>query len=148
MSPEAEQEFTQVAVPVRHVMAVYRLLAELEQESDADIAPAGTNDDLAAWDADKLTKLAGTDLSNTDTVTRILDVLCQEPGKQYDMQDLVKILQIDYHKLRGNLAAFTRHLKKHYGSDAWPMHVEWRGDEAVYSLAPETAVLWRSVRGQ
>jgi hypothetical protein len=48
MSPTVEQEFIQVAVPARHVMAVYRLLTELEQQPDADIEPAGTNDDPAA----------------------------------------------------------------------------------------------------
>jgi DNA-binding transcriptional ArsR family regulator len=126
-------------------MAVYRLLTELEQRPDADIELAGTNDP-AAWNADKLTRLASTELSNTETVTRILDVLCQEPGKQYDMQDLVKALSMEYHTLRGNLAAFTRHLKKHYDSPVWPMQVEWRGDEALYSLTPEMAALWRSVR--
>jgi hypothetical protein len=36
------------------------------------------------------------------------DILCQ----QYDMQDLVKAMPMEYYKLRGNLAAFTRHLKK------------------------------------
>ncbi|WP_412516097.1 hypothetical protein K8Z49_33350 [Actinomadura madurae] len=147
MTPPVDQEFVQVAVPARHVMAVYRLLTELEQQPGADIEPAGTNDAPAAWDANKLTRLASTELSNTDTVSRILDILCQEPGKQYDMQDLVEALPMEYHTLRGNLAAFTRHLKKHYDSAAWPMQVDWRGDEALYSLSPETAALWSSIRG-
>jgi hypothetical protein len=59
-----------------------------------------------------LTRLATTKLSNTETVTRVLDILCEEPGR----------------------------------SDAWPMHVQWRGDEALYSVDPETAALWKSVR--
>jgi len=100
MSQKAQQESIRVAVPAQHVMAVYRLLAELEQEPDAHAKPAGTNDVPVAWDADKL---AGTELNTTKTVTRILDVLCQELGKQYDMQDLVKALSMNYHSLRGNL---------------------------------------------
>ena len=141
------EKFVQVPVPARHVLAVYRLLADLEQQSDASIGPGEPNGDPAAWDADKLTKLANAGLSNTETVARILDILCQEPGRQHDMQDLVKALPMEYFKLRGNLAAFTRHLKKHYESDAWPMHVAWRGDEALYSLDAETAALWKEIRG-
>lgn len=146
MSPKDEQEFIQVAVPAQHVMAVYRLLAKLEQEPDAELA--GTNDAPAAWDADKLARLASTELNTTKTVTRILDVLCQEPGRQYDMRDLVKALSMEYHSLRGNLAAFTRHLNTHYDSDTWPMHVaESSGGAVLYSLDDATAALWRSVRG-
>ena len=141
------EKFVQVPVPARHVLAVYRLLADLEQQSDASIGRGEPNGDPAAWDADKLTKLANAGLSNTETVARILDILCQEPGSQHDMQDLVKALPMEYFKLRGNLAAFTRHLKKHYESDAWPMHVAWRGDEALYSLDAETAALWKEIRG-
>jgi hypothetical protein len=146
MSPASDEEFINVPVPARHVLAVYRLLADLEEQPDADIESAETKGAPAAWDTDKLTKLATTKLSNTETVTRVLDILCEEPGRQYDMQDLVKALPMEYYKLRGNLAAFTRHLNKHYESDAWPMHVQWRGDEALYSVDPETAVLWKSVR--
>jgi hypothetical protein len=140
-------KFIKVAVPAHHVLAVYRLLADLEQQSHASSRSSDPNGDPAAWDADKLTKLANAGLSNTDTVARILDILCQEPGRQYDMQDLVKALPMEYFKLRGNLAAFTRHLKKHYESDAWPMHVAWRGDEALYSLDAETAACWKAIRG-
>ncbi|MFG2018274.1 hypothetical protein [Actinomadura geliboluensis] len=148
MSPKVEQEFIQVAVPAQHVMAVYRLLSELEQEPGADAGLAGTSDAPGAWDADKLARLAGTELNTTKTVTRILDVLCQEPGKQYDMQDLVKALSMEYHSLRGNLAAFTRHLNTHYDSDTWPMRVvESSGGAMLYSLDAATAALWRSVRG-
>jgi hypothetical protein len=146
MSKESNDDFISVPVPARHVLAVYRLLADLEEQSDADIESAGPKGDPAAWDTDKLTKLATTTLSNTETVARVLDILCEEPGRQYDMQDLVNALPMEYYKLRGNLAAFTRHLNKHYGSDAWPMHVQWRGDEALYSVDPETAALWKSVR--
>ncbi len=46
MSPKVEQEFIQVAVPAQHVMSVYRLLSELEQEPDADAGLAGTSDAL------------------------------------------------------------------------------------------------------
>ncbi|MFF4242678.1 hypothetical protein ACFYYL_43015 [Actinomadura geliboluensis] len=142
MSPKAEQEFIQVAVPAQHVMAVYRLLSELEQEPDA------TTDALGVWDADKLARLASTNLNTTKTVTRILDVLCLEPGKQYDMQDLVNALSMEYHSLRGNLAAFTRHLNTHYDSDTWPMRVdESSGGAMLYSLDAATAALWKSVRG-
>jgi hypothetical protein len=146
MSRESNDEFINVPVPARHVLAVYRLLADLEEQPDADIESAGPKGDPAAWDTDKLTKLATTKLSNTETVARVLDILCEEPGRQSDMQDLVKALPMEYYKLRGNLAAFTRHLNKHYGSDAWPMDVQWRGDEALYSVDPETAALWKSVR--
>jgi hypothetical protein len=115
-------------------------------DGDADIESAEPKGAPAAWDAGKLTKLATTKLSSTETVTRVLDILCEEPGRQHDMQDLVKALPMEYYKLRGNLAAFTRHLNKHYESDAWPMHVQWRGDEALYSVDPVTAARWKSVR--
>ena len=142
MSPKVEQEFIQVAVPAQHVMAVYRLLSELEQEPDATIDASG------AWDADKLARLASTNLNTTNTVARILDVLCQEPDKKYDMQDLVNALSMEHNSLRGNLAAFTRHLNTHYDSDTWPMHVdESSGGATLYSLDAATAALWRSVRG-
>jgi hypothetical protein len=145
VSMMVEQEFIQVAVPARHVIAVYEFLAELERESAGGIEPSEA-DDAVAWDAGNLARLARTELSNARTVSGILDVLCQEPGKQYDMQDLVAALPMDYNTLRGNLAAFTRHLKKHYGGSSWPMQVEWRGDEALYSIRPETAAIWKSVR--
>src|ERR1700759_2875983 len=146
MSPASDEEFITVPVPARHVLAVYRLLADLEEQPDTDIESAEPKGAPAAWDTGKLTKLATTTLSNTETVTRVLDILCEEPGRQYDMQDLVKALPMEYYKLRGNLAAFTRHLNKHYGSDAWPLHVQRRSDGALYSVDPETAALWKSVR--
>lgn len=141
------EEFVYFPVRVRHVPEVARLVADLEQQSAARTEPGKPNSDPAVWDRDKLIKLAADQLSNTETVACILDILCQEPGRQYDMQDLVKALPMDYLKLRGNLAAFTRHLKKHYKNDAWPMHVAWRGDEALYSVDAETAALWKEIRG-
>ena len=77
----------------RHLRRI-RLLADLEEQPDADIESAGPNGDPAAWDTDKLTKLATTKLSNTKTVARVLDILCEQPGRQYDMQDLVQALPL------------------------------------------------------
>jgi hypothetical protein len=79
-------------------------------------------------------------------VSRMLDVLAARRSDWIGTTELVGLLGVEKTKLRGTLAALTRHVKAHYGRLNWPMKFEWNGTEATYKINPDVAELWPSVR--
>jgi len=151
-----------VPVPASHLQEVYSLLAELTGASAVDVAikgsplPGGTVGGAlgnATWTAAELAQLGSGTTATTKLVSRVMDVLAEQPGERYSTTDLVERLGVARNSLRGALAALTRHVKKHYPDHSWPFGWAWGGTlgegfeaEMYYSLNPETAATWAEAR--
>ena len=156
------EELAYVPVPMAHLAAVFSLMADLTGSSTVDVSveqsplPGGTLGGAlgnAPWTVAELAQIALGTMATTKLVTRMMDVLAEQPGERYSTTDLVERLGVARTSLRGALAALTRHVKKHYPEHSWPFQWEWGVDlgegfeaEMYYSIEPEMAVTWTEAR--
>lgn len=102
-----------------------------------------------AWDEASLRRLAAQ--ANPATLA-MLDLCALEDPEQVGVQDIAEAAGITAGGVRGQLAGLTMRLRNPtYGfrQQTWPTTVQWLpGGVASYSMAPELAAVWRSVRGE
>lgn len=153
-----------VPVPANLLPQALHALAELmapgpaelgSPAADSESSLSGTvHDQLGpnghGWTDDVLRRLASTDSSTTNLVSRLLDELAAAPDEYLPTSVLVERLDVSQPQLRGVLGALTRHLKKHYGL-GWPMDAEWgpdlgEGYETYYKVNHEVAEAWQHAR--
>lgn len=151
-----------VPVPSNLLPQALRAIAELMAPGPADlgpgaeISPGGTvHDQLGpngqGWTAEELGRLAETESSTTNMVSRLLDELTGAPDEYLPTSVLVERLGVSQPQLRGALGALTRHLKKHYQGLGWPMDAVWGPElgesfETYYKVNHEVAETWKRAR--
>ncbi|AWK09608.1 hypothetical protein DDQ41_12510 [Streptomyces spongiicola] len=153
-----DSEYIYVPVPRHLVPEVQAYIVRHSGTASAEAAEtgggkAGSEDLSEQWTAEILRQLAETQLSSTQSVSRVLDVLAEQPGDYVSTTHLVENLDIDRLQLRGALSALTRHLNKHFDGRYWPMTWVERlspspdyKTEFFYSVDSTIAQRWKEVR--
>ncbi|NCD15981.1 MAG: hypothetical protein EOL91_01460 [Actinobacteria bacterium] len=147
-------EFVNVPVPAHLVTEVMRFIAQhTEQSSLGDEQPANEATSpgrTVPWSASDLARLRSTDMTTARTVSALLDVLASTPDTWLTTSELETRTGIPRKQLKGALSALTRHIRKHYARDNWPMEYKWGAHftesaplEGHYRLDTATATLWR-----
>lgn len=161
--PEGPDPIVYVPVPASRLGEVYEVLGspaglvaaeELEAVGEGEVEPAPQ----VAWTVEELRRFAGTPNTTANVVGKVLDVLAAGPGVPVSTTELEARTGVKRANIKGSLAAFTRHLKKHYPGHGWPMLFEWGPDmardhpgqtfsaEGYYSVDEATAELWKQAR--
>ncbi|WP_405788218.1 hypothetical protein [Streptomyces sp. NBC_01367] len=138
MTQEAQPQFVSVPVPSQYVTQVYAYLAELtgatittppvspvppvvpEVSSSAE-PPDGDTLPVLEWTVEDFHRLAIEPLGSVQTVVRVLDFLAKQPDTRVSYTSIASHLDMEKKSLQGNLAAFTRAVRKHYKRRNWPM---------------------------
>jgi hypothetical protein len=123
---QQDSEYVYVPVPRQFVPEVQAYIVELSAAASKAAEPEPEVKALGEqlteqWTVELLRQLSETQLSSTRNVSRVLDVLAEQPGDYVSTASLVESLDVDRNQLRGALSAFTRHLNKHYDGRYWPM---------------------------
>lgn len=139
-------DYVSVPVPSRHVMAVYRYLAELDQPTPdrAPHTPGGT--DAEGWTRDEMARLTDVDKPAVRLVCRVVDLLADHPGRQVTFPELREHLGVDRDRLNGALSTLTRIVNNRFPGRGWPMSCVVNGNAAYYSVSQQTADDWRTIR--
>lgn len=156
--------FQYVPVPNEHVPAVLAFLAERLSPRAEPVAPvesspataiAGPPDD--GWTDEKLLKFSQMGTKTSDTVSRMLDFLSEEPGKDgaRSTRELADALDLDYFVLKAVPTQVSRTLGKHFAGLHSPYWGLWgttdftpsRSNEMYFAVTPERAEQWKRVRG-
>lgn len=158
MKDDGSNDLVQVAVPRRHLIAVYGLLAQLEGNSDADTTAAVTPAAVDAvtevtWSVEDLARFAATPTATSSTIGKVLDVLAEKPGTYFSTSELEEQTGVPRSNLRGAFAALTRHLNKHYGGRASMLTFKWGPElgagypaEGHYALSEDQSSRWKEAR--
>ncbi|MEU4150462.1 hypothetical protein [Streptomyces sp. NPDC026659] len=164
MAHETQTQFVSVPVPSQYVTQVYAYLAELTGATVATppvstVPPIGLQDGdplpVVEWTVDDFRRLMIEPLSSVQAVTRVLDLLAKEPDTRVSYTSLARHLDMEKKSLQGNLAAFTRAVRKHYMRRNWPM--TWTEapssepglkSEFFYTMSAPVAERWLRARIQ
>lgn len=156
--------FQYVPVPNEHVPAVLAFLGErlstpvatsaAPDESSAPTPVASSADD--GWTDEKLLKFSTMGTKTSETVSRILDLLSDEPGKEDAMstRELAESLDLGYSVLKAVPTQVTRTLGKHFAGLGSPYEGHWgttdfvpsRSNEMYFAVTRERAAQWKRVR--
>lgn len=156
--------FQYVPVPNEHVPAVLTFLAErlslpvepvAPLESSPDTAIAGPPED--GWTDQRLLKFSQMGTKTSETVSRMLDLLSEEPGRDgaRSTRELADALKLDYFVLKAVPTQVSRTLGKHFAGLSSPYWGLWgtsdftpsRSNEMYFAVTPERAEQWKRVRG-
>ncbi|OIK08048.1 hypothetical protein [Streptomyces monashensis] len=176
MSQEPQPQFISVPVPSQYVTQVYAYLAELTGATAATspvstvppvepplgppTTPSADSSDgdplpVVEWTVEDFRRLVIEPLSSVQAITRVLDLLAKEPDTRVSYTSLAHHLGMEKKSLQGNLAAFTRAVRKHYKRRNWPM--TWAEaptsepdlkSEFFYTMNATTAERWLRARAQ
>ena len=151
-----EGDLVQVAVPRRHLIAVYGFLADLDKEAEStedSVVDEETEGEHFIWPVEDLRKFAGTPTATSVTIGKVLDVLAARPGEYLSTSDLEEQTGVVRSKLKGAFSALTRHINKHYEGYGWMLDWEWGPAlgaghlaEIHYTLNEEKASRWKEAR--
>jgi len=152
--------FQYVPVPNEHVPAVLAFLSERLSppaeavpavESSPATAIAGTPDD--GWTDQKLLKFSQMGTRTSETVSRMLDFLSEEPGKDgaRSTRQLADALDLDYFVVKAVPTQVSRTLGKHFAGLSSPYWGLWgttdftpsRSNEMYFAVTPERAQQWK-----
>ncbi|MFJ8253282.1 hypothetical protein [Streptomyces sp. NPDC094466] len=172
MTQESQTQFVSVPVPSQYVTQVYAYLAELagttavtspvsqvppmdpSVNATAD-SPAGESLPVVEWTVEDFRRLAIEPLSSVQAVARVLDLLAEKPDARVSYTAIAHHLNIEKKSLQGNLSAFTRTVRKHYGRRNWP--ITWAEaltdepglkSEFFYTMSSPVAERWIQARSQ
>jgi hypothetical protein len=172
MEQKDQPQFVSVPVPAQYVTQVYAYLAELSGTAPATppvspIAPVepparsttdAPDDDplpVVEWTVEDFRRLMIEPLGSVQTVARLLDLLAKQPDTRVSYTNLASNLGMEKKSLQGNLAAFTRAVRKHYKRRNWPM--TWvealtsepgLKSEFFYTMNATVAERWLKARAQ
>lgn len=153
---QQDSAYVYVPVPSHLVDQVQAYVVQLSGAVSPEAPPGqGAGTPAGRWTVALLRKFAQTQLSSTQNVSRLLDVLADQPGEYVSTTQLVGDLSIDRTQLRGALSALTRHLNKHFDGRGWPMRwIEQLSPspqfktEFFYTMDDDTAQKWKDARSQ
>ena len=155
MLDETGDELVEVAVPRRHLIAVYGLLAQLEGDRVEPIEPAEeAHEDgphgNAPWSLDDLRRFANTPNATSRTIRKVFDVLAADPGKFFSTSDLEVLTQVPRANLKGAFSGLGRHVRKYYPGRVPMMGFAWGPTlgpdvpaEAHYKFEEAQADAWK-----
>ena len=165
ITPQANSAspFQYVPVPNEHVPAVLAFLAErlsppiaTVAHSESSPATPGATPSDDGWTDEKLLKFSTMGTKTSETVSRMLDVLSDEPGKGGAMstRELAESLALDYFVLKAVPTQVKRTLGKHFAGLSSPYCGLWgtddfvpsRSNEMYFAVTPERAAQWKRVR--
>jgi len=162
-SADSNSGFQYVPVPNEHVPAVLTFLAErlvprVQGAAAADPSPSAViaeapND---GWTDELLLKFAGMGSLTSANVSRMLDHLSDEPGKDgaRSTRELAEALDLKYSVVKNIPTQVSRTLGKHFAGLTAPYWGLWgtddftpaRGDEMYFAVTPERAEQWKRLR--
>jgi len=152
MIHETRDELVEVAVPRRHLIAVYGLLAQLEGDRVESTEAVGDEVQLGdtPWSVDDLRSFASTSSETSRTIRKVLDVLAAEPDKFFSTSELEEVTGIHRAKLKGAFSGLARHVRKYY-PNRMPMWIfAWGPNlgpdvpaEAHYKFDQQRADAWK-----
>lgn len=159
----AASPFQYVPVPNEHVPAVLAFLAERlsppvaagpAAESSLATPVASSPDD--GWTDENLLKFSTMRTKTSETVSRMLDVLSDDPGKDGAMSTraLADNLDLDYFVLKAVPTQVKRTLGKHFAGLSSPYLGLWgtndfvpsRSNEMYFAVTLERAAQWKRLR--
>jgi hypothetical protein len=128
---EASRAFQYVPVPVEHLPAVFKLLANLSAgtvpavsvENESDLPESVETKFRAAeevWTVELLSRLATSNFESTQALAEIMDVIATEPGWYTQVELAVKTGR-ELGQYRIIWSKLSPHFAKHYGNDRWPI---------------------------
>jgi hypothetical protein len=155
--------FQYVPVPNEHVPAVLAFLAERLSPPVATVAPAVSSSGTAdagepddGWTDEALLRFSSMGTKTSETVSRMLDVLSDEPGEDSALstRELAKSLDLDYFVVKAVPTQVTRILGKHFAGLNSPYRGLWgtddfvpsRSNEMYFAVTPERAAQWKRLR--
>ena len=154
-------EFQYVPVPNEHVPAVMEFLSSrLSDANGIARQPPATQASRvsgapAAWTDEDLRRFMNMGTKTCDIVTRMLDLLCENPGEQGALATsaLRSALNVDYNVMKNVPTQIGRTLPKHFPGRGPLWTSEWgnnftpaRGGEMYFWLTAEQAAQWKRVR--
>jgi hypothetical protein len=136
-------------VPDEHYTAMVQELARLMAGSNTVGvttgsgtlgAPSGAPLAGGEWPATELRRLKDDSLNAVSRV--MLDLTAERPEQRVGRDEIKKRSGVDHDRVRGQLAAFTKLLLKHYGR-RWPIHAERNArGEICYVGSKQFAAEW------
>ena len=143
-SPESPA-FTLVPVPVEHVPAVYRYLAELTTPPQA---PA---DAELRWTDDELQKLLVSTNKTVGILLEIMDFLAESPDQYFTPTEVAEAIDREASQIQTIGTHMTRHFRAHYNTTRWifestPGKDIDREGSTYYRLTAPLAEQWKRVR--
>ena len=146
MSEQNGDDLVAIQVPRRHVMALYRYLAQLDASADVE-------ETAKDWTVEDLRRFAATPMATNVTIGKVLDVLSEQPGEYLSTSQLEERTGVPRNNLKGAFSALTRHIKKHYDGRDWMFAWSWGPQidpawpaETHYTVSAEQARTWRDAR--
>jgi hypothetical protein len=146
--------FQYVPVPLEHIPAVYRLLADLASITPA-IAPETRNENGRYVYTDEILKeIAAGRYVTTAAITEIMDFLATHPEEWFDRDALVTATGRTSGQLGVVWSKFASYIETRYGTTNWPFRGTGgrdlnppRDPKVWYSITPDEAEHWLRVRG-
>ena len=153
---DANLDLVQVAVPRRHLMAVYGLLAKLDSDSAPDSISEPDEDSQlneVVWPVVDLRRFAGTPTATSATIGKVLDELAISKDEYLSTTELEARTGVARANLKGAFSALTRHINKHYEARGWMLDFIWGPQlgpdvpaEGHYRVSAEQAARWEEAR--
>lgn len=142
----SEDDFVPIPVPRRHVLDVYRLLADLEQKNSA-ISPAeiiGKNNWKQWWEAYGRIARLKQSVTN-ETVLAFLNLLARNPGKWFSFADVCREIGCPINQARADFRGLTIMIRDKLfpginPGDWWP--VDFQHNPMHYCMPEEIARQW------
>lgn len=161
----SDSGFQYVPVPNAHVPAVLAFVAaRLAGETLAanpygqPMPPAQELDVEDEWTAAQLLKFSTMATKTSDTVSRMLDLLSQNPGLEgaRSTSQLAQDLNVEYSVVKAVPTQVTRVLRAHFAGITPPYEGLWgtkdfvpsRTDEMYFAITHERAEQWRTLRAE
>lgn len=137
--------FTLVPVPVEHVPAVYRYLAEL---ATPPLAPA---DAELRWTDDELRKLLTSTNKTVGILIEMMDFLAESPDTYFTPTEVAESIGREPSQIQTIGTHMTRHFRAHYNTTRWifesaPGKDIDREGSIYYRLTAALAEQWMRVR--
>jgi hypothetical protein len=141
-----EDDFVAVPVPQRHVVDVYRFLADIEQKSST-ISPTemiGENNWKQWWEAHGRIARLKQSVTNK-TVLSFLNLVARSPGKWFSFADVCREAGCDTNQGRADLRGLSIMIREKLfpginPGDWWP--VDFRHNPMQYCMPEEIARQW------
>jgi hypothetical protein len=137
MTSQDRREILMVPVPAEHYQAVILFLAQL---MGGNVPPGNVE---VGWARDDVRRLMLEPLN--PTIRALLDLTCEKPETPVTLIQIQRRAETEYGQARGQLASFTKLLRKRFGRTDWPVRFEQGADGKLhYTASQEFAEAWNA----
>ena len=149
-------ELVMVAVPRRHLIAVYELLSRPAAQPETErggLQAVIQAQQTGAFAADAVISewsralLERAFRESPASIKKVFRYLAEHAGDQVPITDIAQAVGYTRPQLAGALGAFGRRVKNRYQRTTWPFTAEWDNDVRMwfYTMQPKEADVVRSL---